>query len=148
MARPPFQPTDKDRALVEQLAAFGIPVESMTRFIKDKAGKSISEKTLRKHFATELDQGELKANFKVAQTLFSKAISGDTTSMIFWLKTRARWRESPQSVELTGAGGGPVQISDTERAAKIAAILAAAQARKQQAEADGGETDSGDVSDL
>ena len=29
------------------------------------------------------------------------------------------------SMELTGANGGPVQISDTERAAKIAAILAA-----------------------
>lgn len=40
-------------------------------------------------------------------------------------------------IELTGADGGPVQISDTERAAKIAAILAAAQARKD-----------GDVDDL
>ena len=40
-------------------------------------------------------------------------------------------------MELTGANGGPVQISDTERAAKIAAILAAAKARKD-----------GDVSDL
>ena len=38
MARPQFQPTDEDRALVEQLAAFGIPVESMTIFVKDKAG--------------------------------------------------------------------------------------------------------------
>ena len=113
MARPQFQPTDKDRALVEQLAAFGIPVTSMTLFVKDKAGKSISEKTLRKHFAKELDQGELKANVKVAQTLFKKAISGDTTSMIFWLKTRARWKESPQRVELTGKDGGPVEQKTT-----------------------------------
>ena len=113
MARPQFQPTDEDRALVEQLAAFGIPVESMTLFVKDKAGKSISEKTLRKHFAKELDQGEMKANFKVAQTLFKKAISGDTTSMIFWLKTRARWKESPQRVELTGKDGGPVEQKTT-----------------------------------
>ena len=113
MARPQFQPTDEDRALVEQLAAFGIPVESMTLFVKDKAGKSISEKTLRKHFAKELDQGEMKANFKVAQTLFKKAISGDTTSMIFWLKTRARWKESPQQVEVTGKDGGPVEQKTT-----------------------------------
>lgn len=34
------------------------------------------------------------------------------------------------AMELTGADGGPVQFSDTERAARIAAILAAAQARK------------------
>lgn len=41
------------------------------------------------------------------------------------------------AMELTGADGGPVQISDTERAAKIAAILATAQKRKDD-----------DVSDL
>lgn len=113
MARPAFQPTDEDRALVEQLAAFGIPVESMTLFVKDKNGNPISDRTLRKHFAKELDQGELKANVKVAQTLFKKAISGDTTSMIFWLKTRARWKESPQRVELTGKDGGPVEQKTT-----------------------------------
>ena len=113
MARPAFQPTDEDRALVEQLAAFGIPVTSMMLFVKDKAGKPISERTLRKHFAKELDQGELKANVKVAQTLFKKAISGDTTSMIFWLKTRARWKESPQQVELTGKDGSPVEQKTT-----------------------------------
>lgn len=41
------------------------------------------------------------------------------------------------AMELTGANGGPVQISDAERAAKVAAILASAQARKDS-----------DVSDL
>lgn len=113
MARPPFQPTPEDRALVEQLAAFGIPVESMVLFVKDRrTGRSISERTLRKHFKSELEQGSLKANVKVAQTLFKKALSGDTTSMIFWLKTRARWKESPQSVELTGKDGGPIQNTE------------------------------------
>lgn len=115
MARPQFHPSDEDRALVEQLAAFGIPVQSMTLFIKDKGGNPISERTLRKYFAKELDQGELKANVKVAQTLFKKAISGDTTSMIFWLKTRARWRESPQSIELTGKNGAPIQNANLSK---------------------------------
>lgn len=60
------------------------------------------------------------------------------TLAIFLLKAHApeKYRENTR-MELTGAGGGPVQISDTERAAKIAAILAAAQARRD-----------GDVSDL
>ena len=58
------------------------------------------------------------------------------------LKLLAKWHPAKYgdktSMELTGANGGPVQISDTERAAKIAAILAAAaKARKD-----------GDVSDL
>ena len=60
------------------------------------------------------------------------------TLAIFLLKAHApeKYRENSR-MELTGANGGPVQISDTERAAKIAAILAAAKARKD-----------GDVSDL
>ena len=60
------------------------------------------------------------------------------TLAIFLLKAHApeKYREKT-SMELTGANGGPVQISDTERAAKIAAILASAKARKE-----------GDVSDL
>lgn len=57
------------------------------------------------------------------------------------LKLLAKWCPAKYgdrtAMELTGADGGPVQISDTERAAKIAAILAAAQARKDD-----------DVSDL
>ncbi|MFN3543736.1 MAG: hypothetical protein ACK4UX_02680 [Thiobacillus sp.] len=60
------------------------------------------------------------------------------TLAIFLLKGAMpeKYRENTR-MELTGANGGPVQISDTERAAKIAAILAAAKARKD-----------GDVSDL
>ena len=60
------------------------------------------------------------------------------TLTIFLLKAHDpdKYRENSR-MELTGANGGPVQISDTERAARIATILAAAKARKD-----------GDVSDL
>lgn len=56
------------------------------------------------------------------------------------LKLLAKW--SPKkygdrtSMELTGAEGGPVQVSDTERAAKIAAILEAAKRRKAESDVD------------
>lgn len=90
------------------MAAFGIPVDQMVHLVFDKAGKSISENTLRKHFGPELATGKVKSNAKIAQTLFNKAVGGDTTAMIFWLKTRARWKES-HSLELTGADGGPIE---------------------------------------
>jgi hypothetical protein len=49
------------------------------------------------------------------------------------LKLLAKWNPKKygdrQAVELTGANGGPVEITDTERAAKIEAIMATAQAR-------------------
>lgn len=56
------------------------------------------------------------------------------------LKLLAKW--SPKkygdrtAMELTGADGGPVQVSDTERAAKIAAILDAAKRRKAESDVD------------
>lgn len=65
------------------------------------------------------------------------------------LKLLAKW--FPQkygdhsSLELTGAGGGPVQFSDTERAARIAAILAGAKKRAKAAKSRKGGNGSGDV---
>lgn len=60
------------------------------------------------------------------------------TLAIFLLKAHApeKYRENTR-MELTGANGGPVQISDTERAARISAILAAAAARKPADESGG-----------
>jgi len=34
------------------------------------------------------------ANATIGGALFNKAKGGDTASMTFWLKTRARWRET------------------------------------------------------
>ena len=42
-------------------------------------------KTLRKHFDDELSLGDAKATAKIAQTLYNKAVAGDTASLIFWL---------------------------------------------------------------
>ena len=67
-------------------------------------------KTLRKHFEVELSVGDAKATAKVAQTLFNKAVGGDTASLIFWMKARAGWRERSIQ-EHTGPGGeGPMSI--------------------------------------
>ena len=54
-------------------------------------------KTLRKHYRGELDHGHVKANAKVAENLYRKA-TGDgreaVIAAIFWLKTRAGWKET------------------------------------------------------
>lgn len=106
--RSSFKPTDEQRELVMQLAAFGLRHSEICLFIKDAKGSPISEPTMRKNFSAELDTGKLKANVKVAQTLYKKAISGDTTSMIFWLKAQAGWKDS-KHVQVSGIDGGPVQ---------------------------------------
>ncbi len=83
------------------------------------------------------DEAKRRAFDGVDEPVFHLGVATDTvrkysdTLAIFLLKGALpeKYRENAR-MELTGANGGPVQISDTERAAKIAAILAAAQARK------------------
>ena len=110
--REAFSPTDDQRELVEQLASFGHRQSEIVLFVKKKNGSSISEPTLLKYFEKELSEGKIKANVRIAQTLYKKAIGGDTTSMIFWLKSQAGWKDT-QRVELTGANGGPVEQKTT-----------------------------------
>ena len=81
------------------MAAYGIPEIDIARVV------SVDPKTLRKHYRDELDMGETKANAQVAGFLFNAARSGNVTAQIFWLKTRARWKEAPAEHRHTGAVG-------------------------------------------
>jgi hypothetical protein len=63
----------------------------------------------------------------------------DTLAIVLLKAHDDKYRDKT-SMELTGADGGPVQFSDTERAAKVAALLSAAKQRKEAAD--------NDVSDL
>lgn len=108
----PFVPTAADRKLVAALVSFGHIEPEIVQFIPNRTnGKPISIPTLKKHFGQELKTGLLFANATISKRLFAKAKSGDTASIIFWLKTRARWRTT-QSIELAGdAGKPPIRIS-------------------------------------
>lgn len=99
MARPTFTPTKEQRRQVEMLSACGTPQASICQIIG--GDKAIDEKTLRKHFSVELDNGLAKANAAIANSLFKKATGGNVTAQIFWLKTRAGWKET-QNVNHSG----------------------------------------------
>jgi|TARA_Y100000310_G_scaffold179038_1_gene179013 hypothetical protein len=92
-----FEPTDEERALVEQMTAVGIPQGSVALIIRD----GIDNKTLRKHFRVELDTAKIKANAKIGGMLFNKAMNGDTTAAIFWAKTQMGWKET-QNINHSG----------------------------------------------
>ena len=97
MVMPMFVPTDDERQLVEQMAAVGIPHEQIAAVVR----KGIDADTLKKHFKDELREAKIRANARIAGGLYNKAVGGDTASMIFWLKTQAKWRETTH-VDLTG----------------------------------------------
>ena len=93
MARKAYEPTEETRAKVENLAAAGIRNEDIALYL------GITRPTLDKYYKEELKIGTVKANAAVAKTLYQQAMDGNTTAAIFWLKTRAGWREV-QKVEM------------------------------------------------
>lgn len=95
-------PTPETRKLVESSSGLGLPHESIAVLV------GIDDKTLRKYYRAELDMGKAKANGQIAKTLFSKAVAGDTTSLIWWTKSQMRWSETVKN-EVTGADGEPLQ---------------------------------------
>ena len=88
------------------MAAYGVPESDIARVI------DVDPKTLRKHYRDELDTGHIKANSRVAESLYRKATGEgpqSVTAAIFWLKTRANWKESSVH-ELSGADGAPFTV--------------------------------------
>ena len=101
--RPPHLKTATTESEVYKLSIVGTRYEDIALVL------GISNDTLTKHYKEVLEKGRIEANAAVAGTLYEKAKQGDTSSMIFWLKTRAQWSEK-NTTELTGEGGAPINI--------------------------------------
>jgi hypothetical protein len=103
MANPAHKPTEATRTKVEELASYGVNQREIARSIK------VNHTTLVKHYRDELDLGSTEANAKVAKTLYNKATDPDmtgpsVTAAIFWLKTRARWKDTTD-IDVTSSDG-------------------------------------------
>lgn len=124
MGRKPFEPTAEEKNKVFQLAASGFTVADIALVIY-RYGKPVSEKTIRKYFHRELQTARIETVSAVAGRLFKKAMSGDTASMIFYLKTRGGWRET-QTVDNISSDGSmtPQAALSPEQFAEIACSVA------------------------
>src|SRR3981189_1100194 len=119
MGRRAHQRDPSQRRQVEAMAAYGIPETDVAKVI------GIDPKTLRKCYREELDLGTTKANAQVASFLFTAAKSGNVTAQIFWLKTRARWKEPAAEHKHSGSLGkyDMTKVSDADLA-RLESILA------------------------
>jgi hypothetical protein len=76
---------------VEAMAGYGLSAAEIARVLK------VDPELLKADYLCELEGGQIKANAKVAENLYRKA-TGDgreaVTAAIFWLKARARWKET------------------------------------------------------
>jgi hypothetical protein len=102
--RPPHLATADTRIKVYTLSTVGTRHEDIASVL------NISHDTLVKYYKEELDKGRIEANASVAETLFKQAKEGNTTAMIFWLKSRAKWKESTQHEISGNADGTPIEV--------------------------------------
>ena len=110
MPRRPFVVNETVREKVRHLAGAGVRQDDIARII------GCAAKTLRKRFRDELDRGVAEANATVCGYLFAAAKAGNIPAIIFWLKTRAQWREEPTR-------GDPLPGSDPEATSEVVLVL-------------------------
>ena len=93
--------SDGDARQVEAMAGYGLPTEDIAQVLR------IDVEELRRRYADELEDGRIKANSRVAENLYRRATGEGreaVTAAIFWLKTRARWKEI-NGVEISDPNG-------------------------------------------
>jgi hypothetical protein len=110
MARKAFVVDDAMRAQVRYLAGVGVRQDDIAKII------GCAPKTLRKRFRDELDRGGAEANATIAGYLFAAAKGGNVVAQIFWLKTRANWREQK-------AADDPIPGTDTGSNSEVVLVL-------------------------
>ena len=87
LPRKAFGVNDAMRERVRYLAGVGVPQDDIAKIL------GCAPKTLRKRFRADLDRGVAEANATMCGFLFTAAKAGNIPAIIFWLKTRAHWRE-------------------------------------------------------
>jgi hypothetical protein len=102
--RPRHLPDSTTRNKVFMLSTVGTRHEDIATVL------NISADTLTKYYHDELAKGRIEANASVAETLFKQAKEGNTTAMIFWLKSRAKWKETSQHEISGNPDGTPVEV--------------------------------------
>src|SRR5438874_3752447 len=110
MARKAFIVTDAMREKVRYLAGVGVRQDDIAKIL------GCAPKTLRKRLRDELDRGVAEANATISGYLFAAAKAGNIAAIIFWLKTRANWRER-------AAPDDPIPGTDTESHSNVVLVL-------------------------
>jgi AraC-like DNA-binding protein len=110
MARPRWNPSEKERDQVKKMAAFGIAQPAIAAVI------GVSDRTLRTRCKAELATGLTTAIANVAGALYKSAMGGNVEAQKFFLRCRAHWIDPIRIEQLRPVA----EMSDEEIAARLA----------------------------
>lgn len=130
MGRRPKTLTEAQKAEVETLAAV-LTAEQIADYFGIGRTTLFAMMNRDAEIAERYKRGKARAIGAIAQSLIAKARAGDTTSMIFYLKTQAGWRETERiehavSPEPDSAQGAAERLR--QHVAQVAARLASGRA--------------------
>ena len=95
-----WNPTPEELDIIKRGHSVGMTYTQLSELL------GISVSTFNRHRKSNPDMDRIlsqaKSNVanKIAQTLVNKALSGDNTCMIFWLKSQCGWIDKPEATQL------------------------------------------------
>lgn len=107
MARRPKEYIPEQAKVVRTLSAYGVPEEDIASELE------MCVETMHRLYSKELRAGRVKADTKIRQTLYDKAVNqGNTACLMFICKTRLGMRETNR-LEMTSPDGtmSPLDIN-------------------------------------
>ncbi len=118
VGRPPFVPTDEDRAVVKLLIACGMTQDRVCLRVRGNDGKPICEATLKRHFAHELMVGKVEVETMVLTQFMAAIDRGERWAICkymdqqMWRPESGGWRARPYEVAVGGAKSAASDGSD------------------------------------
>lgn len=121
-SRPKKPRWDLSQKQMDQLEGFGairLPMERIAAIFG--VSKRTLERALKKNPAARaaLERGTAIASANVRQTAFTQATSGNTTMLIFWLKTQEGFREKDREEDAEEKRRDATRRTDEERQAEL-----------------------------
>lgn len=113
LGRPPWIPSKQNIEEVEKYAALGLTQEQIAHNLRIGLSTLMDKKNEFEEFAEAIKRGQAKGIALVTNALMKQVKGGNTAAMIFYLKSRAKWRDV-QPIELTGPDGEPLTPLDTK----------------------------------
>ena len=121
--RPAFEITPEIIERVEKLAAQGLPKYQIAHLI-GISYETLNEKTKDyPDFSDAIERGKAQGIETITNTLFTKARTGDTAAIKYYLNNRSEEWSETQKHEHSGPSGGPIETINREMTAEEAAKI-------------------------
>ncbi len=100
------EPTEENRQRVFRGSKCGVKRDDLCQILG--IGRTVFEK----YYYDAFEKGRIYANETVAEKLYEQCMEGNVTALIFWLKARAKWRETDVRLNINANAGSNLSAEE------------------------------------